>query len=238
MPWGADAITIWGLDGTVRMTLPVPAGYSDWRELGMRWAPDGRAVLAALTKGSGAVSAREVWRLPVDRSTPDRLPDDHPYARWDPAVSPEGNRIAYSGLNDPDVRRSIYVANVDGSEPRAVPATAQTNGDPGFPRWSPDGTRLEYAVGLSQGGLRYALHVVEIASGVDTIVLEGLDDGWGNIEWSPDGEWLLVRALDVGPTVHGIVPGGPVKTNLWRVHPDGSGLLRLVDDIEAFDVVR
>ena len=233
-PWSDNAVTVWGLDGKVRARLPFPPGYSGWREFYHRWAPDGRAMIVSISGNGGALTAREVWRLPLDGSVAERVADDDPRTRWDVAVSPDGRRIAYSGLQNLDLAGPIYVANADGTNPRELPTTRHDYWTSSWPRWSPDGARLAYLVGLAD--LRFELHVVDVSTGVDTFVVQVLDDGSINFDWSPNGDLLLIRALDVGHQVDGPVPGGPVVTDLYSVLPDGSGLRVLVEDVEGFGV--
>jgi hypothetical protein len=58
-------------------------------------------------------------------------------AGMDPALSPDGTKIAYARWVDP---RGIWVANIDGSDQRHYYLSSSARG----PAWSPDGTRIVF----------------------------------------------------------------------------------------------
>jgi hypothetical protein len=73
--------------------------------------------------------------------------------------------------------------------------------------WSPDGTRLAYTDGVQddQGKLAPQVVVLEVATGTKTVVVQPektafvlLDNYWGygDVHWSPDGEWVFYLAGD------------------------------------------
>lgn len=130
----------------------------------------------------------------------------------DPALSPDGRRIAFSdhegGRNDHD----IYVMNVDGSGRRRFTTSPE---DDVTPVWSPDGRRIAFirrdvgccAVGESHLWLMNAdgSDPTRAPTGSD-----GLRDSWPS--WSPDGRsiafgrsgdegrWISVLDLGTGRT--------------------------------------
>jgi Tol biopolymer transport system component len=82
--------------------------------------------------------------------------------------------------------------------------------------WSPDGTRLAFSTSCGSscvtGGDPYnGIHVVEIASGVDRLVVPG-EEG-GDLAWSADGT-RIVFARNIGPASN--------DTELVVVRADGS----------------
>jgi Tol biopolymer transport system component len=66
----------------------------------------------------------------------------------DPAFSPDGSRIAFTGERDGN--REIYVMDADGANQRRLTFTAGTVRDPMVesvdenPSWSPDGERIGF----------------------------------------------------------------------------------------------
>jgi Tol biopolymer transport system component len=103
-----------------------------------------------------------------------------------PALSPDGTRVAYSVLNGS--QGELHIVNVDTGEDAAVPFTG--TGSDLRPQWSPDGTRLAFerykgdtyhiAVGSVDGG-----QVVEIGPAQPAI------GGGSTAQFSPDGTKVL-----------------------------------------------
>jgi len=83
------------------------------------------------------------------------------------------------------------------------------------PTFSPDCTRLAFVsdrTGVPQ------VWVTAVDRGAALQVTNG-DDPVGRVIWSPDGKWLALS----------LAPGGGMNTQIYIVHPDGTGLRRLTD---------
>jgi hypothetical protein len=68
-------VSIYGIDGTLQASIPLPDGYARFRENLGAWASDGRSVVVWIeptTAGTGP----EAWQLPVDGSAPRRIAPD------------------------------------------------------------------------------------------------------------------------------------------------------------------
>ncbi len=83
------------------------------------------------------------------------------------------------------------------------------------PSFSPDGTRLAFVFDLT--GLPQ-VWTVPVEGGWPTLVT-ALDDQVSGVSWSPDGAWLAFT----------LAPGGGMNTQVYLIHPDGTGLRRLTD---------
>jgi dipeptidyl aminopeptidase/acylaminoacyl peptidase len=81
------------------------------------------------------------------------------------------------------------------------------------PSFSPDGKILAFVSNL--GGVPQVWTMP--AAGGWPVLLTPFDDPVGGVEWSPDGKWIVFT----------IAPGGGMNTQVYLVHPDGTGLRRL-----------
>jgi Tol biopolymer transport system component len=82
------------------------------------------------------------------------------------AVSLDGTMVAYQGT-DPKGRYVIYVANIDGTNVRALEKTAATGSEPVGPQFSPDGSQIAYQA-KDHGNLVGDLFLVDVATGETT----------------------------------------------------------------------
>jgi Tol biopolymer transport system component len=128
-----------------------------------------------------------------------------------PAWSPDGTRIAYTGENG-----AIWIVNVDGSDAHPITAGADGGGETHSfptpydwnPAWSPDGRSIAYTRLAEQG-----FAPMPNGNGQTSVTLEELrvwsEDGTdvaltdayaalGEVDWSPDGSTLVFTGA---PTV-------------------------------------
>jgi Tol biopolymer transport system component len=158
-------------DGTAEREL---VGRRIWVNLVARWTPD-NLVEVILSQQDGTLLT--TLRRPEDGAVVRQLPVAA--TAW----SPDRNWIAYVQ------ERGLYVAQPDGSNARLL-GTAPGLGTIGTGEFSPDSTRLTYAVHPSAGPARS--EVVRI-DGTDRVVLKEaqvVSPG----EWSPDGTAIVLMA--------------------------------------------
>jgi Tol biopolymer transport system component len=139
-----------------------------------------------------------------------------------PAWSPNGSKLAfvyrlvdrsYEGSLKLDT--GIWIVNADGTGLHQVTQrTAGTSWDFG-PQWSPDGSKLSFF--RSDLKLQADAVFTVNADGTGEFQVTPWELSAGNsTDWSPDGQWLL---FNVQPR--------DGFSNLYKAHPDGTGLTNL-----------
>lgn len=189
---------------------------------GVAWLPDGNTLLVGLAEPvtqDGRIVGRTTTVERLDLATGVRAPVIQDAVN--PAVAPDGGRIAYIADGVGEQPAGLWTATPDGSDRRfLVPLTPDPAGLPTMlsPRFSPDGSRIAYAAADLTGGWtppnappRRAFHLpwqprVAAAHGLPMdIWLIAVNGGTperlthlGEDEpvpaWSPDGRQLAVIA--------------------------------------------
>ncbi|MFN3668959.1 MAG: S9 family peptidase [Brevundimonas sp.] len=107
----------------------------------------------------------------------------------------------------------IWLAPLDGGEPRLFSA-----GQDSLPKWSPDGSELAFVSSRGEGGLQAYVMPVD---GGEARAVSNLKGGVSSVEWSPDGDRLLVIAQQqVDPSAKGErsePPSGKTPHVVWRL---------------------
>ncbi|MCB9565875.1 MAG: PD40 domain-containing protein [Myxococcales bacterium] len=102
----------------------------------------------------GGASFSDLFRVDLRDGVLDRLTDDEE-GNFEPAVSPDGQRIAF--VSSRDGNAELYVMAADGKEPRRL---SDDPANESAPRWSPDGRHLAF---LSDRGGSDRIYVVDPA---------------------------------------------------------------------------
>lgn len=148
-------------------------------------------ALAVLASGLGMA----IWSL--TRTEP-RTPQDFrvvpvtrmPGKEFQPAISPDGRRIAFLWSREGVSPPGVWVKEISGESPRALTAV---EGHHSSPAWSSDGRRLAY---LRVGRTATQILIADAVTGTEQIVSELAPPNYGYdnrlLDWSPDGQWLVV----------------------------------------------
>ncbi len=143
-------------------------------------------------------SFRDLYRLDLRdaAATPTRLTDNK-QGNFEPAVSPDGQRVAFVSSRDGDAE--LYVMNADGSEQRRL---TEHRGDDSAPQWAPDGGALAFT--RVEGGSERAFILPmqgAQASGPPRPLRRVAPSERGDdrdLAWSPDGTKLALTETKPG----------------------------------------
>jgi Tol biopolymer transport system component/DNA-binding winged helix-turn-helix (wHTH) protein len=173
---------------------PMPHGRGKavyWAIAGLAIAGLGVSVLTSPRRNprAGAASRAKALPLTAFRGT-----------ERNPAVSPDGSRVAFTWDGARRDNTDIYVMALDGGEP--IPLTTDPSEDVS-PAWSPDGSRLAFLRAL--GDDRAQLMLIPSSGGPEHRVREirnsELGSGRGrtvSLSWSPDGQWIATSHRETG----------------------------------------
>jgi hypothetical protein len=127
--------------------------------------------------------------------------------------SPDGKQIAYIALGG-DVIDSVFVVNADGANNRQISSLSYES----IVGWSPDGSQL-YFVAPFTGGAAWKVYSFDMTDGAsqELFTIENGTPKFLNPTLSPDGQWIAYRGQD--------------NSSLYLVHPDGSDMHLVLDDI-------
>jgi serine/threonine-protein kinase len=186
---------------------------------------DGQRIwLGAAAAAIGLLLAYGAWR--VTRNGPplpamgrsEQLTSD-PGLEIQPAISPDGKLVAYSGGNSSRMR--IYIRPAGGG--RTIPLSDDTAAVETQARWSPDGSSLLF---LTRGGVSVAS---ALGGSSQPVVPPASGNAVANATWSPDGreiafvrgDSLMAVPLAGGPS-RPMATGADLHSCTWS--PDGRWL--------------
>jgi serine/threonine-protein kinase len=185
--------------------------HGEFDHIQATWTPDGQAVLfVRATKPRirlqpvdvfGVFQDGDLWRRDLAGGSEERLIA----GGFNPAVSPDGRRIAFDATRAGT--RRLWVADERGRNAQQVSLDSSEAVAHVLPRWSPDGTRLAFQ---SIERTKFDIRVVDVATRVATTVT--------------DDAFLDVNPVWIGADVIAFSSYRSGGINIWQVSvkPDGT----------------
>lgn len=185
------------------------------------WSPDGTRLV--FTTRGGETEPLYEYDLATKTSRQLFACEDPCVGDDEPAYSPDGTKVAFIRALGPflDTGPSdcgIWIGEVATGEVTQI--TSNTDPPCGrelFPRWSPDGSQLTYWQGVPTGIAVFVMN----ADGTQAKRLTDPEMLAGDPDWSPDGNWIVFSDHPLHEFQCCEV------SNLYRIHPDGSGMEQL-----------
>jgi hypothetical protein len=164
----------------------------------------------------------------------------------DPALSPDGTRLAFVRQYPNDRRASVVaVLDLTNGNVKELTQTRATNGSEQcwnnkscegqdeLPRWSPDGSRIAFArqvISPEVDGMWTSATIFTIApdgSDLQRVTPKGMYAY--NPSWSPDGRSIAFTNEEMVPNA-ARTQVVEMRTDIWTIGVDGSGARRLTTD--------
>jgi Tol biopolymer transport system component/DNA-binding winged helix-turn-helix (wHTH) protein len=175
--WSTDDLYVLSLDGGTPRRLT----FDNLTITGLTWTPDSREIMFTSRRGG---STRHLWRVAANGGTPERV-DTVGNDVLSPALSPQGNRLAYTQALD-DINIWRFELDAAGRVKSQTSLIASTFWDHG-PDYSPDGSKIVFVSDRSGSN---AIWVCE-SDGSNPQLLHACGPYvTGTPRWSPDGRWI------------------------------------------------
>jgi Tol biopolymer transport system component/DNA-binding winged helix-turn-helix (wHTH) protein len=159
----------------------------------LAWTPDGQEIVFASGPGSWS-GLTELWRMPVSGSDPPRRLEFSGDRDYFPAISRQGNRLAFMRNTQDD---NIYRLELPGPDRKAgepVALISSTRNDL-LAQYSPDGKRIAFA--SSRSGRSEVWVCNSDGSSAVQLTFTGVTASVPR--WSPDGKRLVFSSNAEGP---------------------------------------
>jgi Tol biopolymer transport system component len=202
---GNSEVYLMNADGSEQTNLSSSAGF-DGRA---RWSPDGKTIVF----NSDRDGAENLYLLSINVRKFVPLPIADVTAAVSPAWSPDGQWLAYLGLNHIN-KGDIWLIKADGSQ--RLQLTNNAKFEDGSISWSPDGRKLAYH---SRRNHQYNVFVYDIDLQQE-FQITYLSTSDVEPKWSNDGKHLLFLSTR----------GQFGRTQLCLMKEDGSQQRCLTDD--------
>ena len=180
------------------------------------WSPTGKKIL--FTSNRDGIS--DLFLMNADGTNVQQVFQklaNRRHGTW----APDGKQIAYYRVDAEINETGIYTAAIDGTGEKRIVSGWQ-------PAWSPDGSEIVF---ISLEGL--GIHIINLQTGVEDIVLPMEQAIPFDPAWSPDGTQIAFTGINLVQLVLGnfLKAGGKLPNAveaIYTVNRDGSQLERVV----------
>ena len=192
-----------------------------------------RLTVAAVLAGLLGLAAMSVWWSFRSNAPSRRWPQvsqvslitAYPGNEAMPAVSPDGNWVAFQWRPEQTARAGIYVTRSDGGgQPRRLTHEASEDSSDGFPAWSPNGSEVAFV--RRRGGTAGEIIVVPAQGGEERQLrkirlLSFPAFSW--LAWTPDGGQLVFASAspETGRSTFFSIGVADGQVNSLTSPPDG-----------------
>lgn len=157
----------------------------------------------------------------------------------EPSFSPDGAKIVFrrvvfgGGRSEPPTSNVLAIVDIASGQVVDLSTTQVTLANDvvwnEYPRWSPDGKRiLFYRTTWGPDGKATGSSIYLVDVDGRNLVQVPTVPFVGDAEWSPDGSTIAFGTYPWHPE---LVPHGePAANDVYTIHPDGTGLVRLTTD--------
>ncbi len=112
---------------------------------------------------------------------------------YSPAVSPDGNQVAFAWMREGEEQEDIYIKSLQSETPLQLTDHPARDGDP---TWAPDGQRIAF---VREDGEVCNIFVIPALGGPERRLIPCGNNRYPAVNWSPDGEWLVLAAMEDEP---------------------------------------
>ena len=196
------------------------------------WSPDGTRLVFSVR--GGETEPLYEYDMATDTSRQVFACEDPCISDDSPVYAPDGTRVAFTRALAPFVDDAaqggevpsdcgLWIGEVSTGEVTQITSNTDPPCDREYEaRWSPDGSQLSYWRNPYENGqpTGTAVYVID-ADGTNERRLTDPAMFAGSPDWSPDGDWIVFSTFPLLEFECCQV------SNLYRMHPDGSGMEQL-----------
>ncbi len=159
---------------------------------GLNISPDGKTLFFA--RGNPGLMPLELFRLSITGGIPQKIADE---AQGWTGISPDGSRISFVRCrylkND---HCSLYISDSGTGENEQVLVTRPAPFRIGASTFTRDGKSVIFANGQSHTGANeFQLNMIEIATGIETLIMPERFFDIKNLAWIEGSNYLLITAV-------------------------------------------